>query len=458
MISAKTDLRHDTLPEETRVKRQKRDPWRWGGKGERISSSRHVLGIAIGDVGVSMALCRVNDAGGIYPFSVQSAPFPNQWDGVPALEELGQTISTVYERVRQDSWGPISAVFLCLPSWNIKKRDFQYEFPVHPPFAEIRQEHLDTMMSLIQQVAVAGSDVIIDVVPQFYLLDNVKKVQTPLGMVAEKIELHALLLLTDRGTVQSLLDVLRKLNLTISDLVSPQVAAGCGVLTPDEWEAGVVLVDIGQQNTCCSYYYGGRMFNSHVIPIGGRAISLDIARALQTSCNRIDVVADRKRELLLLPSRSDGNVSLQPFGSQELARIPIREIDNVIGYSIERLLGGLIESLQIAQGYMDFATAGMVFTGENSLALRGIMEVARRRINMPVRIGYPRHIDDYQSHALNSPDYARLVGVIHHSFNRKSENKDYLEHFYETPGDHLRKEIKRIIRHRMQIFLDQHLR
>jgi cell division protein FtsA len=418
------------------------------------------MGVAIGDSGVAMGICRVNDVGGLYPFSYHWVRYRHRWDGVPTVEELGEAVKRALELVRRDCWRPPRKIFLCLPSWNLKKRHLDYEMPITPPNSAIGEHHLDALLESINQVAVTGNDLVIDVVPQMFVLDGVKKMRSPLGMAAEKMRLHAQLVITDKGTVQSLLETLRRVGISVSDLVTPFVAAGRSVLTEDEREAGVVLVDIGEHATCCSYYYEGRMFDTHTIPLGGRMISRDIARALQTSCNRVERLAQRNRERLLLSAEtaaSAGCVHLAPFGGAAMTRYTLREIDNAIGFSIEQLLGGLIDALQIAQGRLDFATAGIVFVGENALALRGMVDVARRRIDMPIRMGTPLNIHSEVVNGIGSPAYARLLGMIQHCFDRRSECRAFLEEFYETPLYHVKQEIKRLARQYVLSLVQKHL-
>lgn len=429
------------------------------GLDVQLSSDKNVLGVSVEDGKVSMGICRMNDKDGLYPLSFHKVSYAGLRDFLPSMANIRKAMHTAYCQVRSECRVPVKKVLFGLPSWNILSRDYSYEMAIAPPFSRITQQTIDSLEQMIRRVYIPDNYVILDTVYKSFIIDNNKQVRDPLGMVGEKIRLNAHLIIAELGVLEGLLDCMKELNLHVDVMVSPFIAGSAGVLTREESEAGVVLIDIGELFTSCSFIYGGMLFDTEIVKLGGYYVSSNVARNIQTTNRDIERVVENRKTAFLEGQQKDGNLPVPHLGRSGIQQVPLKRLDAIISISSEQLLDAIFETLKISTGRLDFASAGLVFIGENYLSLRGVLDLAERRINLPMRLGYPLGIKGLEHRDLDQlldPSYGKLVGLIRHGYAVRHQPHYYLSKYYEPLTTTLWKAYRGHIRARLHDFVDRH--
>jgi len=245
-----------------------------------------------------------------------------------------------------------------------------------------------------------------------YRVDDSRGIVDPVGMVGSVLEVDAHLVSGRRTALRNIRNCTEQAGLQVSDIVLQPIASSLSVLTDEEKQAGVALVDIGGGTTDLAVYYDGHIQHSQVILIGGDYITKDICRAFVTP---FDTAEDLKRKYGTAQSER-----MDPNESVEIARIsgrpPIsvkrQDLCWVIEARVEQILDQLRATLDEHQ-LRDKLFGGMVLTGGTAL-LDGIREKTESFLGLETQIGFPNGIEGYKD-IITSPMYATAVGLLHYA-------------------------------------------
>jgi cell division protein FtsA len=249
---------------------------------------------------------------------------------------------------------------------------------------------------------------LLHVEPQGYAVDGLKGIRNPIGMHALRLDLEALCVVGATGPIKNLDKVLRSNKIGIRGLVMAPLAAGESVLSRDEREMGVVLVEIGGGTTAVSVYQGGHLVNASVLPVGGYQFTTDLAVALNSP---FDVAEELKLRFgYVIPEEiGDETVAVEAFGDRRTVKVDRREICRYLHERAEEVLR--LVALKVHDfGFPGMLPAGVVLTGGGA-NLGGIEKLARRTFNKPVRRGSPNGLVGLPE-GLQDPSYAATIGSL----------------------------------------------
>lgn len=399
-----------------------------------LSNKKNILGISVEDSRIVMALVRMNDIGESIPYFYNKVLYENKMIGMlPSIEQISNAIKNAYLELKRNCSLPYEHIFLGIPSWNLVGRDYSYEMTISPPFSKITTRSIERLESWIRRVYIPDNYVIIDIIHKSFIIDGNKTVISPIDMIAEKLSLNTHMIISEAGLLESLLDCIKDIGLKIDIIVSPFVAGAAGALTRQEMETGVVLVDIGELFTTCSFFYNGTLFDTEIIKFGNHNISKNIENNTGVSHRDIENVIEGRKNAFLEGQQSE-NALLIPHMHDgfKIQQLPMKQIKSIMHLSSEQLLDSLIEALKISKGRLDFATSGLVFIGEKYYPLRGILDLIRNRINLPARIGYPSDIccvDPNNFQEFQDPSFVKLFGLIKHGYAKRHNLQYYLKKY-----------------------------
>ena len=249
---------------------------------------------------------------------------------------------------------------------------------------------------------------LLHVEPQGYAVDGLKGIRNPIGMHALRLDLEALCVVGATGPIKSLDRVLQNNKIDVKGLVMAPLSAGESVLTRDEKEMGVVLVEIGGGTTAVSIYQGGHLVNASILPVGGYQFTTDLAVALNSP---FDVAEELKLRFgHVIPEEiGDEAVAVEAFGDRRTVKVDRREICRYLHERAEEVLR--LVALKVHDfGFPTMLPAGVVLTGGGA-NLQGIEKLARRTFNKPVRKGSPAGLNGLPD-GLQDPSYAATVGAL----------------------------------------------
>lgn len=288
---------------------------------------------------------------------------------------------------------------------------------------EVRDSDIARVLEAAQAIAIPEGQQILHVLPQYFCLDGHEHIQNPLGMAGIRLEAQVHIITGSVSSVQNLISCCQLAGVKVQDVVLEQLASARSVLTADERELGVGILDIGGGTSDFAIYQNGGIRQTFVIPIAGNHFTNDLAIGLQTTLGEAERV---KKESGIYQSRVPGAqlMAVKKIYENEVQLISQTQLAYVLHPRAQELFS--IVKREIIQSKLSpFMATGLVLTGGSSL-LGGIDAVARDVLNMPVRLGAPKtgHV---LPESLDNPVYATGYGLLLHAFDHRTQTPIDLE-------------------------------
>lgn len=252
---------------------------------------------------------------------------------------------------------------------------------------------------------------VIHILPQEFIVDDQDGIRDPLGMSGVRLEARVHIV---TGAVSSAHNVVRCANrtgLSVSDIVLEQLASSEAVLTPDEKEIGVVLVDIGGGTMDIAVWHKGAIKHSAVLGLGGDHVTNDVAAGLRTPAAEAERIKRKHGSACARLVDKNDTIKVPSVGGRKPIEVPRLTLAEIIEPRVDEMLG-LVNREVVRAGYEDRCPAGVVITGGTSF-LPGIEEIGEQVFEMPVRIGRPSGIGGLTDQ-VHSPIHSTGVGLIIH--------------------------------------------
>ncbi|MCD4687417.1 MAG: cell division protein FtsA, partial [Anaerolineae bacterium] len=250
---------------------------------------------------------------------------------------------------------------------------------------------------------------VLHVIPRNYTLDGQTGLRSPLGMLGFRLEVEAHIVSAATQNVQNLSKCVEDAGVFVDRFILNPLASGDVVLTPDEREAGVMVVDIGGGTTDLAMFIDGAVWHTAVIAVGGQHITNDTAAGLHLPSELAEAVklkyghADPKA---VSPLEA---FPIQPFGEDLPSKVQRADLAHIIHARVAETFELILKEAK-RSGYDGLLKAGIVLTGGSSM-LPGIKAVAQRVLKLPVRVAHPEHITG-MADALKNPAYSTSVGLL----------------------------------------------
>ena len=274
---------------------------------------------------------------------------------------------------------------------------------------EVTRLDVERAIETARAVNVPADQQILHVLRQEFTLDGQEEVREPVGMSGVRLEVKVHIVTGAVSAVQNLVKCVRRCGLEVADLVLQPLASARAVLSDDERDLGVALVDIGGGTTDVAVFARGAIRYTAVIPIAGDHITNDIAMALRTPGPEAEAI--KLRHGVALRQRADANerIEVPGIGERPPRTLSRQTLAEVIEPRVEELFG-LVQKVLRDSGYEEVLTAGVVLTGGSAL-LPGIVELGEEIFHMPVRVGVPR-APGQLAEVLRTPRYATAYGLV----------------------------------------------
>jgi cell division protein FtsA len=274
---------------------------------------------------------------------------------------------------------------------------------------EVTAIDVDRAVETARAMPIPNDQQVLHILTQEFVIDGQDGIREPLGMSGHRLEVKVHIVTGAVSAAQNIVKCVRRCGLEVADLVLQPLASAVAVLSEDEKELGVALVDIGGGTTDVAIFTHGAIRHTAVIPIAGDQITNDIAMALRTPTPEAEVIKLRhgvalrqladQREMVEVPGLGDRN-------ARELSRQTLAE---VIEPRVEELYN-LVQQVLRQSGYEELISSGIVLTG-GSAVMQGMVELGEEIFHMPVRIGVPRY-SGALADVVRNPRYATAVGLL----------------------------------------------
>lgn len=274
---------------------------------------------------------------------------------------------------------------------------------------EVFAQDLERVIDAAQAVAIPADQKILHILPQEFLIDDQDGVKEPLGMSGVRLEAKVHLVTCAVNAAQNIEKCIRRCGLEVEDIILEQLASSYSVLTDDEKELGVCVVDIGGGTTDIAIFKDGAIRHTGVIPIAGDQVTNDIAMALRTPTPNAEEIKIKYACALAKLTSPDETIKVPSVGDRQPRDLSRQALAEVVEPRYDELFT-LVQAELRRSGYEDLIAAGIVLTGGTS-KMEGVIELAEEIFHMPVRLGAPQNIRGL-SDIVNNPIYSTGVGLL----------------------------------------------
>jgi cell division protein FtsA len=395
---------------------------------------QYVAAIDIGTTKIVALVGTKNENGKIEILGLSKAPSKGVKRGVVLnIEETVNAIQSTVEDVQARSGVMFSEVFVGIAGQHIKSLKTRGYIMREAFEDEIKKEEVFRLIEDMYKIHVDIGEEIIHVIPQIFIVDNETGVKSPIGMCGRRLEANFHIVIGQVAAASNIEKCIRKANLNVKDMILEPLASADAVLTDDEKEAGVVLVDIGGGTTDVAVYYDNIIRHTAVIPFGGNVVTKDIKEGCAILQRHAEQLKIQYGSALGDIAPDDKVVSIPGISGREPKEISFKSLSYIIQSRMEEIIDIVNFEIQNS-GYADKLAAGIVITGGGAM-LKHLPQLMKFKTAMDVRIGYPNeHLAGTGRNEINQPMYATGVGLIMRGFEhletyRKSFNAGLKDEF-----------------------------
>ena len=395
-----------------------------------------IVGLDIGTSKVVAIVGEVTADGGIDIIGFGSQPSRGLKKGVVVnIESTVQAIQRAVEEAELMAGCQIRSVYAGIAGSHV--RSINSHGIVAIKDKEVTAADVARVIDAAKAVAIPADQRILHVIPQEFLIDNQEGIRDPISMSGVRLEARVHLVTGSVSAAQNIIKCVRRCGLEVDDIILEQLASSASVLTADEKELGVCLVDIGGGTTDIAVFTEGAIRHTAVIPIAGDQVTNDIAVALRTPTQYADDLKIKYACALRQLATGDESIEVPSVGDRKPRRLARQTLAEVVEPRYEELLSLVLAELR-RSGFEEICAAGIVLTGGSSKML-GVIELAEEIFHMPVRLGVPQHVSGLID-VVRNPIHATGVGLL--LFGNKQKSSFSSQDLEENTGDSLFKRMK----------------
>jgi cell division protein FtsA len=274
---------------------------------------------------------------------------------------------------------------------------------------EVSEGDVERVLEAARAVPVAADQKILHVLPQEYVIDNQDGIRQPIGMAGVRLEAHVHVVTAALSATQNISKCVARCGLTVDELIMQPLAASYAVLTDDEKDLGVCLVDIGAGTTDIAVFTDGAIRHTACIPIAGDQVTNDIAVALRTPTQHAEDIKIKYACALEQLARNDESIQVPSVGDRTSRQLARQTLAQVVEARYRELFS-LIQAELRRSGFENMIAAGLVMTGGAS-RIEGAEELAEEIFHMPVRLAVPQYVTGL-SDVVSNAIHATGVGLL----------------------------------------------
>lgn len=399
-----------------------------------------VVSLDIGSTTIRVVIGEYDTTGNLHIVGYGSCPSRGVRQGIITnIEDVVASITEAINTAEQMAGRTVTHLYTGIAGGSIECFNSRGVVAVTNKGQEITQGDVDKVLEAAKALVIPMDRQILHVIPQEYIIDGQSGVSDPINMIGVRLEAEVHIITCSLSATDNIIKCVNRGNYYVKEIILESLAVSKSVLTEDEKELGVLLIDIGGGTTDILLHYGGAPYFSKVLPIGGDIITSDISKVLNTptvSAENIKLkdgccvasFVDEDEEVIIPGVAGRAPVKVSRVYLAEIIEARVCEIVTLIGKELKN------------KGYLDKFPGGVVITGGSAL-LSGIADLTTEILGVQARIGLPVGISGL-TEELRHPGYATSVGLV--SFAGASRGETKVEDHPKKKGENI---FKRIFKH-----------
>ena len=375
---------------------------------KELENKNLIVGLDIGTSKIAAIVAEMTPEGGFEVIGMGSAPSRGLKKGVVVnIESTVTAIQRALEEAELMSDCKIREVWTGIAGSHIKS--FNSHGMVAIKDREVTQADVDRVVETAKAIPIPTDQQILHVLNQEFVIDGQEDVREPLGMSGVRLEVKVHIVTGAVSAAQNIMKCVRRCGLEVNDLILQPLASANSVLSEDERDLGVCLVDIGGGTSDLAVFTQGAIRHTAVIPIAGDQITNDIAMALRTPTKEAEEIKRRHGCALRELADAQEMIEVPGVGDRGARKLSRQTLAEVIEPRVEELYS-LVQAELRRSGFEELLSSGVVITG-GSAAMQGMVELGEEVFHMPVRLGLPSYAGGL-SEVIRNPRYSTGVGLL----------------------------------------------
>ena len=376
--------------------------------------SNVIVGLDIGTTKICCIIGEINDQGGLDVIGIGTHPSKGLRKGVVVnIESTVESIKNATEEAELMSGFEIESVYVGIAGGHIK--GFNSHGVIAVKNKEISEADVNRVIDAAKAVAIPMDREVIHVIPQEYIVDDQDGIKTPLGMSGVRLEAKVHIVTGAVTSAQNIVKSVTRAGLRVNDIVLEQFASSKAVLSSDEKELGVAMIDIGGGTSDLAIFFQEAIKHTSVLAIGGNHVTNDIAIGLRTPTSEAERIKKEYGCALVSLIDEKETIEVPSVGDRENRILSRHLLSEIIEPRLDELFT-LIKMEVAKSGHNELITSGIVLTGGSAI-MAGMVEVAEKIFELPVRRGIPKSIGGLVD-VVNSPMYATAVGLLFYGMEK----------------------------------------
>ena len=367
-----------------------------------------IVGLDIGTSKVVALVGEITPDGAIEVIGLGSQPSRGLKKGVVVnIESTVQSIQRAVEEAELMADCEINAVYAGIAGSHVRSLNSHGVVAIRD--REVTHGDVEHVIDAAKAVAIPADQRILHVLPQEFVIDGQEGIRDPIGMSGVRLEAKVHIVTGADSAAQNIIKCVQRCGLAVEDVVLEQLASSYAVLTDDEKELGVCLVDVGGGTTDIAVFGNGAIRHTAVIPIAGDQVTNDIAVSMRTPTQYAEDIKIRYACALSQLANPDESIEVPSVGDRPARRLARQTLAEIVEPRYEELFNLIREELR-RSGFEEAIAAGIVLTG-GSARMEGAIELAEEIFHVPVRLGMPGHVKGLGD-VVRNPIYSTGVGLL----------------------------------------------
>jgi len=377
-----------------------------------------LIGLDLGTTKVCAIVGEVKDGGQVDIIGIGISPSHGLKKGV--VVNIDSTVESIKKAVQEAelmAGVEINSVFVGISGGHIKGINSRGVAAIKN--REVGPADVARAIDGARAVNFPSDQQILHVLPQEFIIDDQDGIKDPLGMSGIRLDVKVHIITGAVTAIQNIVKSCSRAGLHVNDLVLQPLASSRAVLTAEEQELGVVVVDIGGGTTDLAFFLEGSMWHTEVLPIGGNHLTNDIAIGLRTPASEAEKIKIKYGCALSSLVKHEETLDVPSVGGRPPRLLSRQILCEIIEPRVEEIFGMVQQRLK-KTGFEDMFASGVVLTGGTAL-MEGVQDAAERYLGLPIRKGTPRNIGGLMD-VVNSPIYATGVGLVIYGAENQQES------------------------------------